>query len=145
MQIDKEKRDTWKLQSKSKRWKVKCMAHENDMKITVLVCWCQNKHTYGIAQLVCIYTLLHFSRSWRDKLLYYEHWRDKQKYFYVYALFTFHIFNPRGSYSTSVREELWVKFYFGSFCFIKQALYPPALCTVVSDQSFPKLSCVCQS
>ena len=89
VQIDKEKRDTWKLQSKSKRWKVKCMAHENDMKITVLVCWWQNKHTYGIAQLVCIYTLLHFSRSWRDKLI--VLWTLKRQAKIFLCICTFHI------------------------------------------------------
>ena len=89
VQIDKEKRDTWKLQSKSKRWKVKCMAHENDMKITVWVCWCQNKHTYGIAQLVCIYTLLHFLRSWRDKLI--VLWTLKRQTKIFLCICTFHI------------------------------------------------------
>ena len=89
VQIDKEKRDTWKLQSKSKRWKVKYMAHENDMKITVWVCWCQNKHTYGIAQLVCIYTLLHFLRSWRDKLI--VLWTLKRQTKIFLCICTFHI------------------------------------------------------
>ena len=48
------------MQSESTQWNVQCMVHENNMKIKVSVCWCPNKLTYGIAQLICIYTLLHF-------------------------------------------------------------------------------------
>ena len=50
--------DTWKLQTENTQWKVQCMVLENNMKITVSVCWCPNK--LAIAQPVCIYTLLYF-------------------------------------------------------------------------------------
>ena len=36
--VDKEEGDTWKLHSKNTQWKVQCMVHENNMKITISVC-----------------------------------------------------------------------------------------------------------
>ena len=53
-------KDRWKLQSENTKRKVQCLVHENNMKITVSVCWCPNKLAYGIAQLVYIYTVLYF-------------------------------------------------------------------------------------
>ena len=53
-------KDKSKLQKENTQWKGQCMIHESSMKITVSVCWCPKKLAYGIAQLVCIYTLLYF-------------------------------------------------------------------------------------
>ena len=54
------KMDTWKSQSENIQWKVQCMVHKNNMKITVSVSWCPYNLAYGISQLACIYMLLYF-------------------------------------------------------------------------------------
>ena len=46
--INKEERETWKLQCGSSQWKV----YEKYMEITIWVFWCQNKLFYVIAILV---------------------------------------------------------------------------------------------
>ena len=53
-------KETRKLQSENTQRKVQCMVHENDMKVTVSVCWCPNMLADGIAQLACINMLLYF-------------------------------------------------------------------------------------
>ena len=50
--------ETWNVQCKNKPWKVWCIVHEKNVKITVWVCWWQNKLMYGLPLLVHIYTLL---------------------------------------------------------------------------------------
>ena len=111
--IDKEKRYTWKLQSKITQGKMQWMIHGNDMKMTVSVGWCQSKLTYSTAQHACIYTLLFLT------------FYIVKKYIFSYLSFykqhlLFFVINLRGLYLTFAREELSIKLCFRSFCFAKQ-------------------------
>ena len=111
--IDKEKRYTWKLQSKITQGKMQWMIHGNDMKMTVSVGWCQSKLTYSTAQHACIYTLLFLT------------FYIVKKYIFSYLSFykqhlLFSVINLRGLYLTFAREELSTKLCFRSFCFAKQ-------------------------
>ena len=111
--IDKEKRYTWKLQSKITQGKMQWMIHGNDMKMTVSVGWCQSKLTYSTAQHACIYTLLFLTFYIVKKFIF-----SYLSFYKQHLLFS--VINLRGLYLTFAREELSIKLCFRSFCFAKQ-------------------------
>ena len=111
--IDKEKRYTWKLQSKITQGKMQWMIHGNDMKMTVSVGWCQSKLTYSTAQHACIYTLLFLTFYIVKKFIF-----SYLSFYKQHLLFS--VINLRGLYLTFAREELSTKLCFRSFCFAKQ-------------------------
>ena len=55
------------ITAENKQWKVQCIVHENNMKITVPVCWYLNKLAYRIVQLVCNCTFLYYWRFTSQK------------------------------------------------------------------------------
>ena len=99
-EINKKERKTWKVQSGSSKWNLYYIVYENNMDITLWVCWCHNKLFYVMAALAVIYMFLRF----------YDMICKKQR---IYCFFPFgfvnviiFVINPSGFYSAFVGAYL---------------------------------------